>query len=467
MAHSQFAHQIPRSFSANLLSRQPFQACTGAWFKRIRAYILQWCKEKWIKHLIALQMLCLEKQNSQRVFCWLEGSSQIHSISLLFLCLNKAMFCLSLYVVCSCSLMILVSLKWACPISQNLPCMRDPKTALDAASGAKHRRFTSLNLSVFPSGANNALDLHCSTCPPGLFLHNWSLSPVLLPDIIPSQVQDFAFSLVELCGVIARTFIQLLDVPLNSSPALKHPDIAVFHRLLYGAYCLIVQIVNKDIFPSSEPQRAPLRAGLHGIDHNTLNARVQLIFHLHYSPPIEIVSPLCLKNTIGDHPEISSKDRVNDTHYFPVSYRAGLLITGSSQVAQAAFPHGKSLLIAPSHLQPITCSRKIIEEDLLHNLPRNWCENDWSVVPQSILTLPEDRSDVCVIRNLPRLPQSFKYVIMWTVASALPSAQKPIMTVGRAKDSCRMRKFIYLILRLDSTKVPQKERKTISKYILR
>lgn len=83
-----------------------------------------------------------------------------------------------------------------------------------------------------------------------------------------------------------------------------------------------------------------------------LNAGVQIIFHLHYSPPIETVSPLCLKDSVGDYPEISSKDRVNDTHCFPISYRAGLLITGSCQVAQAVFACGKSLLIAPSHSSP-------------------------------------------------------------------------------------------------------------------
>lgn len=200
---------------------------------------------------------------------------------------------------------------------------------------------------------------------------------------------------------------------MSPSMAALPSSILIFHRLLYGADCLIVQIVNKDIFPSSESQRAPLPAGLHGIDHNPLNAGVQLIFHLHNSPPIETVSPLCLKASVGDYPEISSKDRVNDTHCFPFSYRAGLLITGSCQVAQAAFACGKSLLTAPSHLQSIICPRKRIQEDLLHNLPRNRCENGWSVVPQSILTLPEGWSDVCVIRNLPRLPQPFTDVIMW------------------------------------------------------
>lgn len=53
MAHGQLVvHQLPESFSAELLSSQPDQACTGAEISSISVYALEECEEKWINHLI-------------------------------------------------------------------------------------------------------------------------------------------------------------------------------------------------------------------------------------------------------------------------------------------------------------------------------------------------------------------------------------------------------------------------------
>lgn len=94
-------------------------------------------------------------------------------------------------------------------------------------------------------------------------------------------------------------------------------------------FCLFVQVFDKNILHSSDPQGTPLPAGLHAIDHHPLSAAVQLIFHQHYSPPTETISLLCLKDAIGDHPENCSKDRVNDIQCFPISCIADHLIIES------------------------------------------------------------------------------------------------------------------------------------------
>lgn len=52
------------SFSAELLSSQPDQACTGAGISSISVYALEQCEEKWINHLIVWH---LEEQNTQNI----------------------------------------------------------------------------------------------------------------------------------------------------------------------------------------------------------------------------------------------------------------------------------------------------------------------------------------------------------------------------------------------------------------
>jgi len=142
-----------------------------------------------------------------------------------------------------------------------------------------------------------------------------------------------------------------LDVPLNSSPALEHADFAVFHRLPHGTFYLIIQNNSNETFPSSDPQGAPLPAGLHTIDHSPWSAAVQLIFCPYYSPSIETVSLFYLKDATGDHPGNFSKGRVNDTHCFPI----GCIAIISSQKAIRLLKQGLSF-VNPCWLLPVTSS---------------------------------------------------------------------------------------------------------------
>ncbi|KAK4830289.1 hypothetical protein QYF61_009492 [Mycteria americana] len=74
---------------------------------------------------------------------------------------------------------------------------------------------------------------------------------VLVPGVVPSQVQDFALALVELHGAPASPFLQPVKVPLDGRTALwyisHYSQFGVICKLAEGALYLIVQIINEDV----------------------------------------------------------------------------------------------------------------------------------------------------------------------------------------------------------------------------
>lgn len=70
----------------------------------------------------------------------------------------------------------------------------------------------------------------------------------MLCDLIPSYMQYLA--LTELCDIPCNPFLQLVQVPLSSSPALQDIDcflqLGVVHKLAKDALCPIIWVVTED-----------------------------------------------------------------------------------------------------------------------------------------------------------------------------------------------------------------------------
>ncbi|GAB0193852.1 mitochondrial enolase superfamily member 1 [Grus japonensis] len=73
---------------------------------------------------------------------------------------------------------------------------------------------------------------------------------VLMPGVVPPQVQDFAFVLVELHEVPVGSFLQPLEVALDGSMILWFINdtcqCCVISKIAEGALCPIVQIIRED-----------------------------------------------------------------------------------------------------------------------------------------------------------------------------------------------------------------------------
>lgn len=73
----------------------------------------------------------------------------------------------------------------------------------------------------------------------------------LLHGVIPLQVQDFAFSFVELHQVSVSPFLNLVKDSLNGSTAMWYIihsiQFCILCKLAEAALCHIIQIINEDI----------------------------------------------------------------------------------------------------------------------------------------------------------------------------------------------------------------------------
>ncbi|GAB0186707.1 ectonucleotide pyrophosphatase/phosphodiesterase family member 3 [Grus japonensis] len=77
------------------------------------------------------------------------------------------------------------------------------------------------------------------------------LQHLLVPGVVPPQVQDFALPLVGLHEVPVNPFLQPVEVPLDGSMTLWHishsSQFGVISRLAEGTLCPIMQIINEDV----------------------------------------------------------------------------------------------------------------------------------------------------------------------------------------------------------------------------
>lgn len=91
------------------------------------------------------------------------------------------------------------------------------------------------------------------------------------------------------------------------------------------------------------------------------------------------------------------------------SSRLGILLQMTTGLGREWLSHDKSILTAPDGFPLLNMPRYCFQNWLLHHLPRDWDEADWTVVPLVVfLLLIEDRSNICfplVCRHLPQLCQ--------------------------------------------------------------
>lgn len=113
----------------------------------------------------------------------------------------------------------------------------------------QQRRLHNLFGKPVPVLSHRALDTQVLFCK--VAFHPGSHGDVLVPAVVPSQVQDSSFSLTELHGVPVGSFLQPVEVTLNGSMTLWCTS-HFFHsciitKTVEGTLCSIIQIIDEDV----------------------------------------------------------------------------------------------------------------------------------------------------------------------------------------------------------------------------
>lgn len=107
---------------------------------------------------------------------------------------------------------------------------------------------------------------------------------------------------------------------------------------------------------------------------------------------------------MGDGVKSLPEVQVDNVHCSPHICQASHFVTEGGQVGQAKLPLGEAVLSPPSDFLVVHMPGNGSQDQLLHHLPRNGDEADWTLVPWVLLcVLPEDRSEICspVLSQLP------------------------------------------------------------------
>lgn len=149
---------------------------------------------------------------------------------------------------------------------------------------------------------------------------------VLVDGVIPPQVQDFTFSLVELHRITLCPFLQPVEVPLNGSVAIS----SISHSSQYHVWLCVVSALSSRFFMKVKlywPQYQPLGCttsdwppvGLHASDDNLLGPAVQLTFSSSHCPLIQpVLHQLVCEDVMGDSVNSFSKVEIKNISCSPL-----------------------------------------------------------------------------------------------------------------------------------------------------